>query len=50
MAYLSPTPEEISVWAGLPGAATIESILEDIDRNPDRAAQFAGSMLKALVA
>lgn len=48
MAYLSPRPEELSIWAGLPGTATIESILEDMDRDADRVAQVAGNVLKAL--
>jgi hypothetical protein len=48
MAYLSSTPESLSAWAGLPGTATLESILEEIDRHPGRASQMAGRILKAL--
>jgi Sensors of blue-light using FAD len=34
MAYLSPTAEQMSKWAGLPGTATVEELLADINRVP----------------
>jgi hypothetical protein len=48
MAYLSANAEQLSTWLGLPGTATIDSILNGIDRNHDRASQFASGILKAL--
>jgi hypothetical protein len=35
-------------WAGLEGTASIESILEDIKRDPQRASQVAGKILLAI--
>jgi hypothetical protein len=35
-AYLHPSPEEISTRAGLPGTATVEDLLAEIERDPDR--------------
>ena len=34
MAYLSATAEQVSKWAGLPGTATVEELLADINRVP----------------
>jgi hypothetical protein len=34
MAYLSATAEQMSKWAGLPGTATVEELLADINRVP----------------
>lgn len=48
MAYLSATPQQMSVWAGLPGTATIDSILADMQRDPQRVSQVAANILKAL--
>lgn len=48
MAYLSPTPEEVSSWAGLPGTATIDSLLADVGSNAQRVPQMVQSMLEAL--
>lgn len=48
MAYLNATPAQMATWVGLPGTATIESILEDLGRAPHRAARVAGNLLKAL--
>ncbi len=48
MAYLSATPEQMAVWAGLDGTAPIESILKDIHREPGHAAQVAETILRAL--
>jgi Sensors of blue-light using FAD len=48
MAYLNANAEQLSTWLGLPGTATIESVLNDIDRDHDRASQFARGILRAL--
>jgi hypothetical protein len=48
MAFLDATPEQMAEWAGLEGAASIESILEDIKRDPQRASQVAGKILLAI--
>lgn len=48
MAYLSPTAEEMSTWAGLPGTATIQSILAEIGRDPHRGPGFLVSILRVL--
>ena len=48
MAFLNATPEQMSMWAGLDGTASIESILADIQREPHRASQVAESILRAL--
>jgi hypothetical protein len=48
MAYLNATPQQMSVWAGLAGTATIESILADMHREPHRGPQVAENILKAL--
>lgn len=50
MAYLDASADQVSAWLGLPGTATIDSILDDIDRNPDRVPRFASAILKALAA
>jgi len=49
MAFLSATPEQMAVWAGLDGTATIEDILAEIHREPERASQVAENILRALV-
>lgn len=48
MAYLSPTAEQMSAWAGLPGATTLDELLRDLDRDRQRAPQILLNMLKAL--
>jgi hypothetical protein len=48
MAYLSPTAEQMSAWAGLPGATTLDTLLRDLDRDPQRAPQILLNVLKAL--
>jgi hypothetical protein len=51
MAYLSATPQQMAVWAGLEGTATsIDSVLEDIYREPQRGSTVVESLLRALVA
>jgi hypothetical protein len=49
MAYLSPTAREMSIWAGLPATATIEEVLADVNRDPDRVPRILVEVLKALV-
>ena len=49
MAYLAPTAQEVSTWAGLPAAATAEEVLADVNRDPDRVPRTLITALKALV-
>jgi hypothetical protein len=48
MAYLSPTAEQMSTWAGLPGTATVEQLLVDVNRDPQRVPRILVNVLKAL--
>jgi hypothetical protein len=48
MAYLNATPDQMSIWAGLPGTITIESILEGVEHHPQGIAQIAKGILEAL--
>ncbi len=48
MAYLSPTAEEMRTWVGLPGTATIESLLADVNRDPHRVPRILLKALQAL--
>jgi hypothetical protein len=50
MAYLSTTAEQMSKWAGLSGTATVETLLADINRDPDRVPKILVNILKALAA
>ena len=49
MAYLAPTAQEMSAWAGLPATATVEEVLADVNRDPDRVPRTLIAALKALV-
>ena len=49
MAYLSPTAEQMAKWAGLPGTATVEELLADVNRGPHRVPRILVSILNALV-
>ena len=49
MAFLSATPDQMAVWAGLDGTATIQDILAEIHREPERASHVAENILRALV-
>ena len=49
MAYLDASPDQLSAWAGLPGAATIDAVLGDLERDTTRVAQVATGILRALV-
>lgn len=48
MAYLSPTAEQMSTWAGLPGTTTIESLLSDVTRESHRVPEILVNILKAV--
>ena len=48
MAYLSPTAGQMAAWAGLPGATTIDALLRDLERDPQRPPQVLLNMLHAL--
>jgi hypothetical protein len=48
MAYLRATAEQMSKWAGLPGTATVEELLTDINRGPNRVPRILVSILNAL--
>ena len=50
MAYLSTTAEQMSKWAGLSGTATIETLLTDINRDPQRAPKMLVNILNAWAA
>ena len=49
MAYLAPTAQEMSIWAGLPATSTVEEVLADVNRDPDRVPRTLIAALKALV-
>lgn len=48
MAYLSTTAGQISAWAGLPGTATLENLVDDVNRDPHRAPRILVRILDAL--
>jgi hypothetical protein len=48
MAYLSPTAEEMSTWAGLPATTTVEELLADVNRDPHRVPRLLVNVLEAL--
>lgn len=48
MAYLSPTAEQMSTWAGLPGTTTVESLLSDVTRESHRVPEILVNILKAV--
>jgi len=48
MAYLTATPDQLAVWAKLDGTASIESVLDNIRREPRRASQVVETILGAL--
>jgi hypothetical protein len=49
MAYVAPTAQQMSTWAGLPATATVEELLTDVNRDPDRAPRILTNVLNALV-
>lgn len=48
MAYLTPSTEEMSDWAGLEGTATIDSILAHVHQDMDRMPRILVSIVEAL--
>ncbi len=48
MAYVTPTPRQMAAWAGLDGAATIESILAEIHGKPQAGSRVVENVLRAL--
>jgi Sensors of blue-light using FAD len=48
MAYLSPTLEEMSQWAGLGGTASVETLLQEVGRDPRRFPQILANILRLL--
>jgi hypothetical protein len=48
MAYLSPTAEEMSTWAGLPAATTVDELLAYVNANPDRVPRILVNILETL--
>ncbi len=49
MAYLAPTAQQMSTWAGLPATATVEELLADVNRDPDRVPRILTNVLNALL-
>ena len=49
MAYLAPTAEDMAAWAGLQATATVEEVLADVNRDPDRVPRILVNALNALV-
>jgi len=50
MAYLTPTAEQMSTWLGLPGTATADEILANVERDAHRVPRALVHALKALTA
>jgi Sensors of blue-light using FAD len=48
MAFVSATPGQMAIWAGLHGTASIESILDGIHNAPDGGSRMAETILRAL--
>jgi hypothetical protein len=48
MAYLSPRAEEVSAWAGLEGAASLESVLATLRSDPDRVPKVVVGLVEAV--
>ncbi|HTT13913.1 MAG TPA: BLUF domain-containing protein [Burkholderiaceae bacterium] len=48
MAYVGATPEQMAAWAGLEGAASITSILQGIQRDPQRRSRLIENLLGTL--
>ena len=48
MAYLTPTAEQMSEWAGLPGTTTVEELLAEVNRDPQRVPKVLINILNAL--
>jgi len=50
MAYLSPRTEDVSAWAGLEGAASVESVLATLRSDPNRVPRVLVRLVEALAA
>ena len=48
MAYLSPDTKELSSWAGLDGATTIEDIMSRLESEPDRLPRVLVNILRMI--
>lgn len=48
MAYVDATAEQLSTWAGLPGATSIDLILKDLEGDSTRTGQVARGILQAI--
>jgi hypothetical protein len=48
MAYLCPTTEEMSKWAGLEGVDTFHNLLTHLHQNPDRVPKVLVSLVETL--
>jgi hypothetical protein len=48
MAYLTPSAQQMSTWAGLPATTTVDELLADVSGNPDRAPKILVNVLTAL--
>jgi hypothetical protein len=48
MAYLSPSAEEVSRWAQLDGATTIDNVLASLESEPRRLSGMVVNMIKAI--
>ena len=49
MAYLAPTAQEMSTWVGFPAATTVEEVLADVNRDPQRVPPALITALKVLL-
>ena len=50
MAYLSPDAAQMSRWAGLEGTGTLDELLEQIHKDPQRVPRILVSIVEAIVA
>jgi hypothetical protein len=48
MAYLAPSAEQLSAWAGLPAAATVDKVMADIHADASRVPRILVNVLDAL--
>ncbi len=50
MAYLTPRAEDVSSWAGLEGAASVESVLATLRSDPERVPRVLTGLVESLTA
>lgn len=48
MAYVGAQPEQVAAWAGLEGTASIDAILQGIQREPRRTSRVIEHILRSL--